>query len=143
MTVCLCGHRDTPDNAGEKLEQALSSLLSEHTTLTVLLGRQGNFDRTAAKILRKIKNKYSSLTWYIVLEKIPHKEIIAEDTILPEGIETVFPRFAIKWRNRWMVDNSDLVITYMTRSAGGTAQLAKYALSQGKRVINLAEKSLL
>jgi len=124
----------------KKLEQALTTILSEHTALTVLLGRQGNFDRIATGVLREVKDKYKGLTWYIVLENLPYKENNTEETILPEGIETVFPRFAIKWRNRWMVDNSDIVIVYMTRSTGGTAQLAKYARSQGKRMVNLAEE---
>ena len=62
--------------------------------------------------------------------------------MLPEGIESVPPRFAISWRNRWMLRQSDHVVTFITRSFGGAAQFADAAKQQGKTVINLAEPSL-
>ena len=32
---------------------------------------------------------------------------LIENTLLPEGIENVPPRFAISWRNKWMLERSD------------------------------------
>lgn len=60
------------------------------------------------------------------------------DTMLPEGIETVHPRFAISWRNKWMIKQSDYVVTYITHAWGGAAQFAEKAAKQNKIVINLA-----
>lgn len=62
----------------------------------------------------------------------------AINSMLPEGIETVPKRFAISWRNKWMLNQSDYVITYVTHSWGGAAQFAEMAEKQHKRVINLA-----
>jgi len=43
-------------------------------------------------------------------------------------------------RNKWMVDNSDLVIAVWNRNEkGGTAHCVRYAKKQGKKVINLWE----
>ena len=61
------------------------------------------------------------------------------DTLLPEGIEHVHPRFAISWRNRWMLDHADIVVTYITHSWGGAAQFVELAERQGKVLIRLAE----
>ena len=61
------------------------------------------------------------------------------DTILPEGIENVPPRYAISWRNSWMLRRSDFVVTYITHSYGGAAQFAAKAVRQKKVVINLAD----
>ena len=61
-----------------------------------------------------------------------------KNTLLPEGIEAVHPRFAISWRNKWMIKQSDYVVTYITHSWGGAAQFAKLAEKQKKTVINLA-----
>jgi hypothetical protein len=58
------------------------------------------------------------------------------DTVLPEGIESVHPHYAISWRNNWMLKQSDYVVTYITHSWGGAAQFAKKAQKAGKRVIN-------
>ena len=55
----------------------------------------------------------------------------------PEGIETVPRRFAMDWRNRWMLKQADYVVTYITHSWGGAAKVAEKAVKSGKRVINL------
>ena len=59
------------------------------------------------------------------------------DTMLPEGIESVHPHYAISWRNNWMLRQSEYVVTYITRSWGGAAQYSKKAIKQGKCVINV------
>jgi hypothetical protein len=59
------------------------------------------------------------------------------DTMLPEGIESVHPHYAIPWRNNWMLRQADFVVTYITHSWGGAAQCVKRAKTSKKRVINL------
>ena len=59
--------------------------------------------------------------------------------MLPEGIESVHPCYAISWRNNWMLRQSDYVVTYITHSWGGAAQYAAKAARQGKSVVNLAD----
>ncbi len=60
-----------------------------------------------------------------------------EHTILPEGIETVPRRFAINYRNKWMLGKSDIVITYVTRNIGGAWEFKQLAEKQDKTVVNL------
>jgi hypothetical protein len=61
------------------------------------------------------------------------------DTILPEGIETVIKRFAITYRNRWMIEQSDFVVTYVVHdAASGAAQFKKLAVRRGKKIIDLS-----
>ena len=49
------------------------------------------------------------------------------DSILPDGIEEVHPRYAIAWRNRWMLKQSEHVISYITHSWGGASKFAAMA----------------
>ena len=42
-------------------------------------------------------------------------------------------------RNHFMVDNSDLVLTYFDGASGGTAATLKYAAGKNKKIINLAD----
>ena len=63
------------------------------------------------------------------------------DTMLPEGIESVHPHYAISWRNNWMLKQSEYVVTYITHSWGGAAQYVSKAKKQGKIVIELALQS--
>ena len=48
-------------------------------------------------------------------------------TIFPEDWKTVSKRAAIPRRNRWLVDHSDYLISYVTRNIGGAAQTLAYA----------------
>ena len=59
------------------------------------------------------------------------------ETMLPEGIEGVHPRYVNSWRNKWMVNESDIVIAYVTHSWGGANKYVEMAAKRGKNVINL------
>jgi hypothetical protein len=61
------------------------------------------------------------------------------DTLLPEGIETAPKRFAITYRNKWMIEQSDFVVTYVVHdAASGAAQFKKLAERRGKTVMELS-----
>ena len=59
------------------------------------------------------------------------------NTMLPEGIESVHPHYAISWRNNWMLKQSNSVVTYITHSWGGAARYASKASAAKKTIINL------
>ena len=65
-----------------------------------------------------------------------------QDTIFPEGIESVPARFAVAWRNRWMILQSDFAITYVVNPWGGAAHFAELAKNKGRKVINIAEEQV-
>ena len=57
--------------------------------------------------------------------------------ILPELPENTPQRFRIDARNRWMINKSDYVITYVRHSFGGTAKFEEMAYKQNKIVIKI------
>ena len=108
------------------------------------VGQQGEYDRIVRSVLKELVSVYPDIEYAVVLERIPQKRDELDtcdysDTMLPEGIETVHPRFAISWRNKWMIKKSDYVVTYVTHSWGGAAQFSKMAERQKKTVINLSD----
>ena len=106
------------------------------------VGHQGQFDAYVHSELKKLKQEYPQINYAVVLAYMPGKKTEYEDysdTMLPEGIESVHPHYAISWRNNWMLKQSDYVVTYITHSWGGAAQHVKKAERRGIRVINLAE----
>lgn len=97
-------------------------------------------------VLKELVSLYPHINYAVVLERIPPKRDEFDirdysDTMLPESIETVHPRFAISWRNKWMIKQSDYVVTYVTHSWGGAAQFAELAEKQKKTVINVTVKA--
>ena len=57
--------------------------------------------------------------------------------IIPETVYGAHPKIAITLKNRWMVEQSELVITYVTRKKGGAYAALKYAQKRNKKIVNL------
>ncbi len=143
MKTCIFfGHRDAPVTVKPRLMSCVESLIVEHGVTKFYVGNQGNFDRMAKSVLQTLQKKYAYIIYYIVLAYFPSQkeEVDDAETIYPDGLETVPRRFAISHRNRWMLQQSDYVVGYITHSWGGAAQFFAQAKRQGKQVINLGEE---
>ena len=142
MASCtFFGHRECPDSVNTKLREVLIDLISNHDVDMFYVGSQGRFDVIVRSVLRGVKKEYPQINYAVVLAYMPKKHTVYDDyldTMLPEGIESVHPRFAISWRNNWMLKQSEYVVTYITHSWGGAAQFAKKSAKQGKVVINMS-----
>lgn len=142
VTCCFFGHKDTPPGISDKLEEVLEKLIVEEGVDAFLVGNQGGFDAAVLHTLRRLKGVYPHITYNVVLAYMPgRKEEWSPndpmETLLPEGLESVHPRYAISWRNKWMIQEAEVVVTYITHSWGGAAQFAELAERKKKRVINL------
>ena len=136
------GHRDCPSSIKPKLCEVLIDLIENYAVDMFYVGRQGAFDAIVRSVLKELVLVYPHINYAVVLERVPpmRNELAAcdySDTMLPEGIETVHPRFAISWRNKWMIKQSDYVVTYITHSWGGAAQFAEMAAKHGKIIFSL------
>ena len=141
MNSLICtffGHRDCSEAVTQELYTAIERIIVENNCRLFYVGNHGNFDRLVSKVLFELKSKYE-IEVYTVLAYMPAKNIIeyTNPTILPDGIETVPRKFAIIYRNRWMVDKADIVLTYVKHSFGGAAQFKEYATKKNKSVIEL------
>lgn len=141
MTCTFFGHRDTPLEIKNLLRQVISESIEKQGVKRFYVGNQGNFDAMARSLLAEFEQTHR-IRYEIVLAYLPKKEdlhIAADHTILPDGIENVPPRFAIEYRNKWMIDHSDIVVTYVTRSVGGAAKFKEMAQKKKRTVIELQD----
>ena len=143
MASCtFFGHRECPDFIKSKLREVLIDLITNHDVDMFYVGNQGRFDAIVRGVLRELKKEYPKINYAVVLAYMPVKRTEYDDysdTMLPEGIESVHPRYAISWRNNWMLQQSDYVVTYITHSWGGAAKYAARAKCQGKCIYSLGE----
>lgn len=144
-TCTFFGHRDCPESIKPLLSREIERLIYEKGVTRFLVGDSGSFDYLVRCVLMEMENRYD-IRYSVVLAYLPScKGGSAFDVshhILPEGFEKVPPRFAIDYRNRYMLKSSDFVISYITHSFGtGAAKYADMAKKRNKTVINLAEIS--
>ena len=139
MKACtFFGHRDRPLAIQPKLREVLIDLITNHDVDTFYVGNHGQFDALVRHSLRELKKEYLKIAYAVVLAYMPGKPKEYEDysnTMLPEGIEGVHPRYTISWRNNWMLRHSDYVVTYITHSWGGAVKFAKKANTL-KKIVN-------
>ncbi len=141
MTVTFFGHKDAPKEIEPTLRTTLVDMIENLGATEFYVGNNGSFDTMVRRQLEDLSQAYP-ITYSVVLAYLPTKKSEYDDltsTILPEGIETVPKRFAISWRNKWMIEQSDVVVTYVTHNFGGAAQFKALAQRQGKLVIELSE----
>lgn len=139
MAACtFFGHRDCPSSIKGKLHEEIERLICNHGVETFYVGTQGSFDRMAYTVLVELRKRYNHIKVFRVLAYMPKlSDADTADTIVPEGIEKVHPRYAIVHRNNWMTDHSDYVIAYIRHTFGGAYQAVERAKKKGKILIQI------
>ena len=132
-------HRYVGDDISKILYNTIAELIENENVTNFYVGNQGAFDIMVAKVLKSLKNKHCYISYTIVLAYLPKQDGNRDflNTIYPEGLEKVPPKFAIIKRNDWMIEKSDFVVVYVKDVCGGAAKFKEVA---EKKVINIAEK---
>lgn len=146
MLACtFFGHKDTPKEIEPTLRSTLVELIENKNVLKFYVGNQGSFDYMVKCSLIELKKIYS-IDYAVVLAYLPGKKYYTDEehftTIIPNGIETVPRKFAINYRNKWMIEQSDYVVTYVNHTIGGAAQFKKLAEKKNRIVINIATQNM-
>ena len=138
MTCTFFGHRDTPKEIEPALQLTLIDLIENKNATVFYVGNHGSFDAMVRRQLEDLSKTYP-IKYYVVFAYMPSKnDNPDEHSILPEGIETVPRRFAINYRNKWMLNKSDIVVTYVTRNFGGAWEFQQMAEKQEKNLISIS-----
>ena len=136
MSACtFFGHRKCPELDKNCIYEVVEKLILQGVNV-FFVGNQVEFDAKVYSCLKQLREKYPHIQCSVVLAYFP-KEKDCLDTMFPEEIDGIPPKFAIDRRNKWMVEKSEWVICYVRVPWGGAYKFAELARKQGKRVINL------
>lgn len=134
----------------KEYEEKLLSFLEKNVgdnPVQMYLGGYGGFDEFAYSCCKKYKENHPKaslifVTPYITLEyQKNHLDRLKSlyDIILYPEIEDKPKRFAIYYRNKFMVESADFIITYVVHSYGGAYTAYKIAKRRGKNIFNLGK----
>ena len=148
MIITFCGHASYIERDGD--EEKLLSLLTEiigDSPAELYLGGYGAFDEFARRCGSKYQDTHPDtrlvfVTPYITEEyQKNHLEPIKRiyDATVYPPIENVPMRFAISHRNKWMAEQADVVVAYITHEFGGAYGTYKHAKRKQKKIFNFAE----
>ncbi|MBQ3591663.1 MAG: hypothetical protein II979_06950 [Clostridia bacterium] len=139
MIVTFCGHSQLADKDAirKRLTDEIQTLLQTGYR-KFYLGGYGDFDTLAAVVLDELKDAYPDMVRLLILP-YPDRKV---DTSLYDGtlyppLENVPKRFAISRRNKWMVENSSVMVACVDHDWGGAAKTLEHAVKKGLRIINI------
>ena len=138
---CGFGHRNVFENISSKIDNAIEEIITQGCEI-FYTGAMGEFDSLFSSAVRSAKKAYPHIKLicvkpYFTNDINTNGEYYAslyDDIIIPDELADVHPKAAIKARNRWMIDSSDIVIVYVIRNYGGTYEAKKYAERSRKNI---------
>ena len=142
--VTLIGHRFIEDirELEDMLRVVIDDILLSNRKLVWYIGRNGDFDICAASLLKRMMKQRDDIESEIILV-LPYLvkdsefyEEYYDEVMIPDSCYYVHPKRAITERNRWMIDNSDIIL-FAVKGQGGAASAMRYASRKGKRYINI------
>lgn len=146
MIISFAGHSgiSVDDKLKIVLKEQICAAIENEDFTTFYLGGYGEFDGLCAVVCAELKKNHDNIeTVYVspyLHEHSKIKDIQSSglyDSLLYPPIENTPLRFAIVKRNEWMIENSDLVITYVNKSFGGAYKSLQVAKRKHKRIINI------
>ena len=144
MRVTFFGHRQVLEEIEDVLTETIEELIVHQNADVFYVGHQGDFDSSVRQTLKRLQKIYPRISYTVVLAYMPSigKPLFEEDvpTLYPDALEKVPYRFAISYRNQWMIEHSDVVVSYVTHSIGGAAMFTEKAKKKGKRIVRLNVK---
>ena len=150
MGICFfIGHSEAGDELLPALTAAVERHITEYGVTSFMVGRYGNFDKMAARVVIDAKKRHPEVTLTLLLPYHPFDRPIPvpvgfDGTFYPPGMETVPKRAAIIKANYYMADHSSHLIAYAWHPASNARDLVEYAQTREKKgkihVENLAGK---
>lgn len=153
---CFTGHRARylPPERAETLQSLLERCVADALAFGIfrfLAGGADGFDMLAAEAVLRCRAFAPDVELVLALPSRTQADLWSAplrtryDNILENASAAVYASdddngvFAMRTRNRYLVDHADCCIAYLTRPTGGTLYTYNYALECGLPVFNLAE----
>ncbi len=143
--VCACfGHRNIWGSV-QNLSDILEALIISENVSVFMTGGMGDFDSMFCSAVRVLKKRYSNIKLLLVKPYFSgelntnrsYYESMYDEVIIPDAVAGIYPKSAITKRNRWMVEQSDIIVSYVYKDFGGAYTAVQYAKSLGKKIISV------
>ena len=126
-----------------QIKNEITKLIENSGIDTFYSGGMGAFDTLCESVVREMKRTYDIKLCLVVpyftqlLNK--DKEYYTEkyDEIIVPDLGDIHYKRAIGARNRWIAEQSDVLLCYVVRNIGGAYQMLQYARKMNKTIRKL------
>ena len=147
--VSFIGHREINRffYVEEQVKQIVERLIKTKEYVEFYVGRNGEFDLMVASVIKRAQRDYdysnSSLILVLAypIANMEDMENYYDEVWYPQELYHVHYKAAITKRNEWFVNNSDLLVAYVTKEYGGAYECLQKARKTGIEIIHLKSGS--
>lgn len=140
LTCYGFGHREN-HYSQDNLERIIVNLIKEKGVTTFYTGGMGNFDSAFSAAVRNAKKTFINIKLcliapYLTKTLVNNKNYynaVYDEVLIPD-IKTYY-KSAITLRNRWIIDQSNYVVSGIIKPFGGAYNAIKYAQKKNKNII--------
>lgn len=147
LCCTFAGHRSIVGRIDDIVYNCILDLVVNKNVSCFYVGNNGDFDKLCAQIVRRIKREFKekNIKLYLVVPKMSttisnnreYYEEMYDEVIIPSESDAAHYKAMITIRNKWMVENSDYIVTYIKTEYGGAYNTYKYAQKQDIVIIDL------
>ena len=159
MKICLTGHRpskmygyDLSDERWQNLKENLKAILRSYDCTEAISGMALGCDMIFALAVLELKEEgmpidlrcavpvKSQESKWNASDIRRYKQILEAADFVDILSEGPYKPYLMQERNKYMVDNSDVVIAVWNGGKGGTSNCVDYAVKQNKKIIYINPK---
>ena len=151
MIITFIGHSSLKksDELYDLIKSVILDNIDECDKNMFYCGGYGDFDEICRKASFDLKKHFENIEvvfvspYYTLQQQRKIENLMKNniyDTVIYPELENVPLKFAINYRNRWMIERADLIIAYVNREYGGAYTSLCFAQKKKKKIINLSEK---
>ena len=151
MVIAFFGHAKFPTTkeVSQRIMTYLENIVGK-TDAQFYLGGYGDFDSLAYECCKKFKEAHPQVSLVFVTPYITlnyqnnhlKQQCDKYDAVIYPEIEDKPLKFAIYYRNRWMVEKADCVICGITHAYGGAYKACLFAKRRKKTILNVTETEI-
>lgn len=138
-SAVFIGHNECYGLSVDELNKVIIECINNGVT-QFLSGGHGNFDRTCATAVFKLKENFPKIKNILVIPYLSFNVFnndIFDEIIYPDDFEKYHFKEAIPQRNKYMVNYSDVAICYILHTWGNAAKTYEFAKRKKLKIINL------
>lgn len=145
MSACTFFGQKEINNEEEllhKLYEVIFDLIETKDINVFYVAYRKGFDELVKTALRNVKKVYPNMQYSIVYTRKAFERYYDDyyfDAYLPDELENITSRHAVDKRDRWLLNESNYVVTYINHCHGRAAMFSIIADRQGKHIIKLGK----
>ncbi len=143
--IAFTGHRDLPaDFNKSNLEKKIEEYIISGKEV-FLIGMAVGFDTVCFQTVEKLRKKHKNIKIiacvpcenqqknFSFFQKLEYARMLkkADQVVL---VSREYTPYCMQKRNMFMVDNCSILLAYLTKNTGGTANTVNYAKKQGVKI---------